>query len=197
MLIIYKKQAMFIDIMFALVLGISFYLGYSKGIIKSFFAIASILIATLVTLKFSFLMINLVEKLTNMDSRYSIILGFVLCFLVVMIGIRLLGRGFEKILETAQINFINKLAGGLVSMFIGLALVSSVVWFFDKLKLIDSDTKTNSLSYSTIESFPQKSKWLLDKTKPVFSEFWDKTQEALDKMKEKEQKEKQEAQEKL
>lgn len=178
---------MFIDITFAILIGLSFYLGYSKGIIKSFFGIVSIVLAVLITLKFSFLLIGLIEQLLSMDARFSIILGFLMTFLIVMLGVRMIGRGLEKILETAQINFINKLIGGLLSTFITLTLYSSVIWFLNKVKLIDASTKEDSKSYAILESFPEKSRWIWDKTKPIFSEFWDKTQKALDELELKQQ----------
>lgn len=178
---------MVIDITFAILLASSFYLGYSKGIIKSFFSIVSILLAVLVTLKFSFLLINVLEENSGLDPRFTIILGFLGTFLIVFIGVRLIGQGLEKILETAQINFINKMIGGLLTAVIAITLYSSVVWFCNRIKLIDASTKEASQSYSFLESFPEKSKWIWEKTKPIFSEFWEKTQNALDKLESKHQ----------
>ncbi len=171
---------MFVDIFCVLILAFGFYMGYSKGIIKSFFGILSIFIAILVTLKFSFIGINLIEKLTGLDARLSILLGLLLCFLLIVFAIRLIGRGFEKVLETAEINFINKLIGGTVSALIGLMLYSSAIWFFDRLHLISEDTRTNSICFPTLQSMPEKTKWIWSKAKPLFTEFWDKTQQALD-----------------
>ncbi len=173
---------MFIDITCLLILGTSFYLGYSKGLIKSIFGILSIILAFLISVKFSFLSIGLFEKILDVDPRLNIVIGFVFTFLIVMIGIRLIGQGFEKILETAHINFINQLAGGLVSALIALLLFSSVISFADKLKLIKSSVKTDSMSYAYLEAVPAKSRWLLDKAKPIFSEFWEKTNNAIDKV---------------
>lgn len=173
---------MIIDILCGLLVGTSFYLGYKKGIIKSVFGILSIIIALLVTLKFSFLMINLVEKILTVDPRLNILIGFVLTFLLIMVGIRMIGKGLEKILETAHINFINQLAGGAVSAIIAIVLYSSVIWFVNQLKLISQEAKTASITYIYLEAVPDKSRWAIQKLKPIFSEFWDKSQEAIHKM---------------
>ena len=173
---------MFIDILCVILIGSSFYLGFSKGIIKSLFGIISIVLAFLVSLKFSFLIIGLIEKIMNSDPRLNIVIGFVLTFLLVMVGIRLIGRGFEKILETAHINLINKLAGGLLSSLIALIIFSSIILFMDRLKLIKASTKSESYCYSYLEAVPEKSKWLINQAKPIFSEFWEKTQNALEKV---------------
>ncbi len=176
---------MFIDIFCILILAFGFYMGYSKGIIKSFFGIISIFIAILVTLKFSFIGINFIEKLTGMDARLSILLGLILSFVLIVFLIRLVGRGFEKVLETAEINFINKLVGGSVSALIGLMLFSSAIWFFDRLHLIGEETRAKSTCFPTLHAVPEKTKWIWTKAKPLFTEFWDKTQQALDEFEKK------------
>jgi membrane protein required for colicin V production len=173
---------MFIDIFCLILIGTCFYLGFTKGIIKSIFGILSIVIAFLISLKFSFLIIDLIEKFMDADPRLDIIIGFVATFLLVMVAIQLIGKGFEKILETAHINFINKLAGGLLSALLALMIISSIISFADQLKLIKASTKSDSKTYPFLVAVPEKSKWLINKTKPIFSEFWEKTQKALDRL---------------
>ena len=77
---------------------------------------------------------KVVKKFMDADPRLDIIIGFVATFLLVMVAIQLIGKGFEKILETAHINFINKLAGGLLSGLITLIIFSSIISFMDGLK---------------------------------------------------------------
>jgi len=175
-----ETNFMVIDLFFLLVLGMSFFMGYSKGIVKSTFGILSILLAFLVSMKFSFVFINLLESWLGMDPRLSLVLGFILCFILIMLGIRVIGKGVEQMLETAHINFINKMVGGLASALIALALFSTIIWFLNQIKMISSSTKESSKSYTLLESFPEKSKWIWSKTKPLFSEFWNKTNAILD-----------------
>lgn len=173
---------MVIDIFFVIFIGFSFYLGYTKGIVKSLFGIISIIIGILVSLKFSFLVIELIEQFMDTDPRLNILLGFVATFLIVMVGIRLIGKGFEKILETAHINFINQFAGGLLSALLALIIYSSIILFIDRLKFISASTKDKSITYPYLVAVPEKSRWLIEKSKPIFSEFWNKTQKALERL---------------
>ena len=131
---------MWIDIICGLLVGYFFYLGYTKGIIKTVFGILSVLLGLLITLKFSHLAMQLMEKIINVDPRMNVILGFVLTFLLVLIAIRMLGQGLEKVLETAHINIINQLAGGAVS-----GLIFSEFW-----------DKTNEAIHKVDQSTPQK-----------------------------------------
>ena len=173
---------MFIDISCALLVALSFYFGYTRGIIKTVFGVLSIVIGLLATLKFSHLSIGLVEKILDVDPRLNIIIGFVLTFLIVLIGIRLLGRGLEKLLETANINFVNQIAGGAVSALITLLIYSSILGFLDKIRVIKPEVKSSSISYPLLQTVPEKSKVIIDYCKPIFSEFWQKTNEALEKV---------------
>jgi len=100
---------MVIDIVCGLLVGTSFYLGYVKGIIKSVFGILSIIIALLVTLKFSYLTIDFLELFLTLDPRIIIIFGFVITFLMILIGIRMIGKGLENILDTVHLNIFNKI----------------------------------------------------------------------------------------
>ncbi len=173
---------MWIDIICGLLVGYFFYLGYTKGIIKTVFGILSVLLGLLITLKFSHLAMQLMEKIINVDPRMNVILGFVLTFLLVLIAIRMLGQGLEKVLETAHINIINQLAGGAVSGLIALVLYASIIEFCDKIKIIKPEVAQRSITYPYLLTVPGKSKAVIDKLKPIFSEFWDKTNEAIHKV---------------
>ncbi|MEO6189730.1 MAG: CvpA family protein [Saprospiraceae bacterium] len=173
---------MILDIICGLIIAASFYIGYTKGIIKTFFGAVSIFFGLLAALKFSFIIINLLEKILHTDPRLIIVLGFVATFLLVLIGIRMIGKGLEKILETAHINFINQIAGGVFSALLGLLILSSVIWFLNQIKVISPTLKSTSFTYPILEQVPEKSRAVLSKIKPFFSEFWDKTKEAMDKV---------------
>ncbi|MBK9270082.1 MAG: CvpA family protein [Saprospiraceae bacterium] len=173
---------MIVDIVCLILVGTSFYLGYTKGIIKTVFGVLAILFALLATLKFSFVMINLLEKILDTDPRINIILGFALTFILVMIAIRMIGHGLEKVLETIHLNILNKVAGGVVAGFMTLVVFSSLIWFLDQVRLIGPQTKEQSIAYPVLEKMPELSKEVFSGLKPYFSEFWDKTQRAMDQV---------------
>ncbi len=173
---------MLLDIICGIILVSSFYIGYSKGILKTAFGTLSIFFGLLAALKFSFVTIGIIEKFLSTDPRMIIVIGFILTFLLVLLGIRMIGRGFEKILETAHINIFNQISGGILSALLSLVIFSSVIWFLNQIKVISETTKANSYSYPVIEKVPEKSKEVFAAIKPFFSEFWQKTKDAMDKV---------------
>ena len=74
------------------------------------------------------------------------IAGFLLAFVLTMFLIRLFARGLEGLLERANINIVNQVAGGLLLSGLMILLYSVILWFGDKSHLIDDATKRQSLT---------------------------------------------------
>jgi membrane protein required for colicin V production len=175
---------MTIDII-AIVLAVyGFYLGYTKGIIKTVFGILSLFIGLLAALKLSPYLVNGLEKISNSNSPLLFLIGFALTFVLTLFLIRFLGNRFEDLLKAIKINFFNQVAGGIVLSFIFLILFSYGIWFSDQIKLIPSTTKQASYTYPALTTLPDKSKALFAYIKPVFGEFADKMKETMDRVKE-------------
>ena len=176
---------MYIDIIFGLTLIIGFAYGYSKGLIKTAFSILSILLGIIAALKLSPLTIHVMETLIPESPRLSYIIGFLLTFILVIVIIRFLGNKLESLLKLAKINFFNKLAGGgITAIFFGL-LFSMVIWFLNEARLITENQKDTSFTYYHLEPIPGYAREQFETIKPVFREFWDKTVDTFEKVKEK------------
>ena len=174
---------MYIDIICGIVIALGFYIGYTRGIIRSFFAIVSILVAILASLKLSVFVIEGLEHTFSWDPRILVVLGFVITFILVLIIVRWLGRLIEGLFKNLKINFLNKLAGGVLFSIILTIFYSGGLYFLDSINVLGEQTKISSLSYPTLKTLPEKSKNTVLKMKPAFDAFWNKTVEAMDKVK--------------
>ena len=173
---------MLLDILLALFVAYGFYIGFTRGIINSVFAVVSLIIAVLAAMKLSPIAIMGLEKIWDADPRVLIIVGFVVTFLLVLIAIRLIGRGLEKLFESAKINFVNKIAGGTLLAIVFLITFSWIVWFLNEVRLVGDNTKESSITYALIEPIPRKSQKVISGLRPLFKDFWDKTGKAMDKV---------------
>ncbi len=176
---------MFIDTLAAIVISFGFYLGYQRGLIKTVFDTLSLLIGILAAIKLSPWMMDILGKLFNLSKPLELILGIALTFLIVMGVIRFVGKKLEDVLETVNINFINKAAGGLLQGLFFAAVLSYAISLMDKVNVIKEETKTSSITYPSLMKMPAMSQSLFVALKPVFTEFWSKTNEAIDSMKKK------------
>ena len=174
---------MAIDIIAALIAVYGFYLGYTKGIVKTLFGIVSVFIGLLAALKLSPYLVNGLEKATGSNSPVIFLVGFALTFVITLFLVRFLGNRFEDLLKAIKINFFNQLIGGAALSILFLILFSYGVWFADQVKAIPSSTKESSYTYTALKALPEKSKVVFNKIKPLFREFADKAKETIDRVK--------------
>ena len=173
---------MVVDIICVLVVLYGFYLGFSKGIISTIFTILSLTFGLMAAFKFAPGMTLFLERSFNSSSPLMFLAGFLLSFAVTMIILRMIARGLEGILKTANINVVNQLAGGILLSGILVLLYSFLLWFADSGHLLDQQTKDQSVTYRYLEQFPGEFKKVGVKIQPLFSEFWDQSMEMMDRL---------------
>ncbi|MCB0617377.1 MAG: CvpA family protein, partial [Saprospiraceae bacterium] len=120
---------MVIDIIFVIMAGYGFYLGFAKGIIRTIFTILSFLFGLLAAFKFAPAATKFLETAFDSNNPMMFLAGFLLSFVLTMILIRLVARAIEGFLRTANINIVNQFAGGLLLAGMMTLLYSMVLWF--------------------------------------------------------------------
>lgn len=176
---------MILDLLVVLITGYGFYTGYRKGIIDTVFDAVSILVAILVSLKLSPLLISLLNDKLNLSPGLGFIIGFVATFFIAMLLIRFIGNKLEGIFKAVNLNFINKIAGGVLMGIVYATIFSFLVGLTGQLNLLPADIEEKSSTYGIVKAIPETSKGIFKTFKPIFSEFWDKTVETIDTVKEK------------
>lgn len=174
---------MFIDLIATLLILYGVYVGYSRGIIKTVFALISIMVGVLAALKLSPFMIELLQKIFHFHPGFTFILGFALTFILVLIVIRFVGKKLEDLLKVAQINFINKMLGGGIMAILFLVFYSYTLWGVDSLNLLSNKGKDSSMSYDYLTTLPSKTKDTVAKFKPYFDTFWNKLEDTFENIK--------------
>ncbi|MBC7884831.1 MAG: CvpA family protein [Saprospiraceae bacterium] len=177
---------MLLDVIVAIVVVLGFYLGYSRGLIKTIFDTLSLIVGILAALKLSPIVINILQSLIKTSPALTFLVGVVITFIGVMALIRFLGKKLEDMLEAVNINVLNKLAGGALQALFFAYLLSLAIWLVNSLQLLNQKTKEASITYVLLEPLPEKGKAVYNSLKPVFKGFWDKTAEAMDSIKSKE-----------
>lgn len=175
---------MIIDLAALLLLLYGFYVGYSRGIIKTVFALVSILIGIVAALSLSPVVINFMQGFINWHPGLVFVLGFALTFIVSLIVIRFIGKKIEDLLKFAQVNFINKIAGGAILGLLLLVFYSYALWGINSFGLLSEENKNSSVSYEYLETLPVQTQGILDSAKPIFKGFWDQMVETFDMIKE-------------
>ncbi|MEM9991709.1 MAG: CvpA family protein [Bacteroidota bacterium] len=173
---------MALDIIFLIFAGLGFYMGFSKGIIQTVFTILSWTLGLVAAFKFAPPMTEFLKNLFNDDNPLMFVAGFILSLIVTRLILRAVARGLEGLLETAQINIINKLVGGSV-LTAGMILVFSVlVQFAERSGTVTTEVKNDSLTYPYIQQYPPLVYAFAEQARPIFEDFWDYSVDAMDKV---------------
>ena len=172
-----------LDVVVAIVVSLGFYLGYTRGLVKTVFDSLSLVIGIVAALKLSPITINLLQGLLKMSPAITFLLGVIITFIGVLALIRFLGKKIEHLLEAININFVNKLAGGSLQAIFFAYLLSLSFWLLTTINVLSPETRQASLTYSLMEPLPEKGKKVFATMKPLFKGFWDKTLEAMDTIK--------------
>lgn len=176
---------MIIDILFLLCVVYGFYLGYSKGIIKTVFTIISVVFGFMVAVRFAPPLTSFISRVFDSTNQWLFLLAFILIFVLTMLLIRLAAKGLENLFKTANINFINKIAGGVLTACLIVFVYSMLLWFVDRATLLPATSKEKSVTYTYLEAFPAEIRSFVDRLKPKAEKMWDKSVETLDKLEEK------------
>jgi membrane protein required for colicin V production len=171
---------MVLDTLVIIISVAGFYLGFRRGIIKTVFDTLAFILALIVTLKFSSWTVQKLQEYGLENPTASYIMGILITFIVVFLGIRWIGSRVEKVLEVMQLNIFNKLAGGLWNVTIYLYFLSIIVLWMVSLKILEEAKIKQNLSYPLVQVLPEKGEIFYRWAKPLFIDFWQETHQAFD-----------------
>ena len=151
---------MVIDIILAIVVAYGFYVGFNRGIISTVFSLLSLTLGLMAAFKFAPATTEFLRSAFNSDNPLMFIAGFLLSFVIVMVIIRFIANSLEGILKTININFINQIAGGGLMAGLFILLYSVLLWFANEGRMIDMQTKKESITYQYLEPVPGQARVL-------------------------------------
>ncbi len=168
---------MIVDILFLLITIAAFYSGFKQGIIYAVLSFLGIFIGIIAALNFStFAGVYLVKNF-NLPEIIIPSLSFVVVLLVVIISIKIVAFFMKKVLQTISLNFVNKIAGGLLFAIIASFVFSVLFSFIDQYGFLTETLKNESVTYPYIASFgPVIFKTVSDLI-PVFNDIYKDTNE--------------------
>ncbi len=172
-----------LDIVVAIVIMIGFYFGYSRGLIKTIFDTLSMIVAILIALRIAPYAIRFLQDIIKISPPLMFLVGIVVSFLVVILLLKFIAKKLEALLEAANVNFVNKVAGGALQAVFFAYLLSLAIWVMNNINVLSPDLKENSITYSMLEPLPEKGKSIFMGLKPIFQDFWDITLKTMNESK--------------
>ena len=147
----------FLDIILCALLVFAFYKGVINGLFVELASLISLLLGIYFAIKFSFIMKEILMGFVKWNPNTIQIVAFALTFIVVVIGIHLLGKFLTGIANFAFLGWLNKLGGGFFRVLKTVLIVSIVFSVFEKINynnfLAKKETLDNSIFFTKNSRF--------------------------------------------
>jgi membrane protein required for colicin V production len=163
---------MFIDVIFLLAMIAAIIKGYSKGLVVAVFSFAAVIIGLAAALKLSSLVAVWLQTSTSISSYWLPFLSFALVMIGVVFLVRLGAKIVEKTVQFAMMGWVNKLGGIVLFAALYVSILSVVLFFFDKMHLLKTDTITASKFYWFIQPLAPKVIAGFAKILPIFKDVF-------------------------
>lgn len=150
----------YLDISILVLVALFVFNGVRKGLVISLASLIALAVGVYAAIHFSFLLDKWLKPLLNISGTWLHIASFVAMLLLVMLGVMLLGKALEKVVDLAGMGIMNHLAGGLFGLLKGFLVASILIYLITTIdpgyRFIKKDVGGKSMFYSFVEPvFPR------------------------------------------
>ena len=140
-----------IDIIFAVISIIAIIKGIRKGLVVALFSIIAYIIGLAAALKLSAVVAMYLQKNISVSGKWLPVISFAIVFIIVVILVNWGGKFIEKSFEMAFLGWANKLAGAAVYLVLYIIIFSILLFYADKIHLLQPETFQKSTLYPYIK----------------------------------------------
>ena len=158
----------YIDIILGIPLAWAIYRGFKKGLILELAMLVGLIIGLYAGLHFSKMAAGLIQDTFHVQGEWLPIASFILVFILVLLGVYILGKLMEKTAEVMMLGLLNKLGGAIFSVIKMALILSFILFMLNGLapggSIFSKEQRQKSFLYKPVESFAN---FLLPKIKTV------------------------------
>ncbi len=146
-----------IDIIIGLILIFGTVNGFLKGLFIEVTTLVGLVLGVYGAIHFSHFLGNFLKGSVSWDESMLQLVSFAGTFLIILIGMVLLGKALTKIAETIALGFFNKMVGAIFG-FVKYALILSIVLLvYDEinasLRFVEKSKVKKSVLYEPVKNF--------------------------------------------
>ncbi len=144
----------YLDIIIAIILLLFGFKGFRKGLIIEVVTLVAFAVGIYGAMHFSDFTAEHLQDFMEINPKYLNTIAFVLTFVLLVIGVNLLGRWVTSLVKAMNLNFWNKLGGGVFGLAKGLLLCSTFVLVLNNMQwlgVIKEEVRQESLLYPYVE----------------------------------------------
>lgn len=142
------------DLVVLIFLLIAFINGYRKGLVMMLVGLATVILAAVFGGKLAVLILPGLKKLIDMSPQVANVLSYVVAFIAIAVALSLIGFIVQKIFQSINLNFINRILGSVIAVGTTVAVLSillNLVLMLDSgEKIIKPEIKQKSFFYERV-----------------------------------------------
>ncbi len=142
---------MILDTIIGIASILAFYRGWKKGIVAAILSLVGVVLALVISMKLGYVVTDYIASQNIINSKYVMLISYILLFVAVVFVFKLIIGFIEKILKMALLGWANRLAGAILYVFSSMLFVSSLFWLGSKMGIVQTEAKSESKTYSLIE----------------------------------------------
>jgi len=144
-----------IDIVFAVILIFGLIQGLRKGLFVELASLVALVAGVYGAVHFSYFVGDWLVQKTSWTEQAIKLSAFAITFIIIVIIVTMAGKALTKIADFAMLGIANKILGGLFSLIKYAFILSAILMFLDaandRIKLVNQETKEESLLYDPIQ----------------------------------------------
>jgi membrane protein required for colicin V production len=171
-LVVLNKFSMLLDVSFAVLMVMAAFKGYSKGLVVAIFSILATIVGLAAATKLSAVTANYLKASLNVGSQWLPVISFGLIFLITVLLVRAGGKLVEKTFKVAMLGTVNTLGGMAMYGCLYTIIYSTVLFYVQKLNIINAETINASVVYPYVASWGPKATESLGTVIPWFTNMF-------------------------
>jgi membrane protein required for colicin V production len=147
---------MLLDIIFAVLILLAVWKGYSQGLVIGLFSLVSIIIGLAAAIKLSAVVAGWIGKAVKISEEWLPVISFIVVFIIVVLLIRLGARAIQSTIEVAMLGWVNRLGGVILYVAIYTIVFSILLFYAEQMQIIKPAIIESSVTYSYIQPIGPK-----------------------------------------
>lgn len=143
------------DIIVLIILIVAFIRGLQKGLTMQLAGLVSIIVGAIFAGKAADIILPFIIDITNIEHNIALVLSYVLAFIIIALGINLIGKMLHTLFEALHIGFLNKILGSILGVlsasFVLSIFINLAVMLDSNEEIITSSIKTETYFYKKIQ----------------------------------------------
>ncbi len=142
-----------LDVILLVPLAWATFMGIKKGLVIELASLVALILGIYIAVHFSFITASLLSEYIDISPGILPIVSFIITFILIVLGVHLIGKITEKLVKMVALGFLNRIGGAIFSILKYAIFLSILILLMNKFmpSLVSEKDKENSYLYEPVE----------------------------------------------